>query len=88
MFSHLAEGMYPAPELLDGMLEDQIKAVPVAVFEKDRIAGVASENNVVYGAGEMDAGFTSHGGRISANVRKSNLTPKTKCPKVKPDPKN
>jgi hypothetical protein len=77
MVSHQTEGMYPAPEILDGMLEDQIKTITVAVFEKDRIAGVASENNVVFGAGEMDAGFTSHGGRIFANVRKSKLTPRT-----------
>jgi hypothetical protein len=67
--------MDSAAELLDGVLEDQVEAIPVAIVEEDRVAGVAAEDDVVDGAGIMDAGFTGHAGRIAANVRKSNLTP-------------
>jgi hypothetical protein len=75
MVSHQTKGVDLASELLSGVLEDKIKPVPVAVVKKDRISGIATENDVVNGAGKMDAGFTSHGNRVVENIRKSSLTP-------------
>jgi hypothetical protein len=62
---------YAEAELLDGILEDQVEAIPVVGVEEDRITGVAAEDNVVDSTGIMDAGFTGHGRSIAANVRKS-----------------
>jgi hypothetical protein len=101
---HQAKGMYPATKLLHGILKDQVETVTIFVIEKNRIASIATENDVVDSRGIMYAGFTSHGGNITANVQMSSLTPKispdpkdlsepwreynSKCPNVKPDPKD
>jgi predicted transcriptional regulator len=73
---HQAKGMYPATKLLHGILKDQVETVTIFVIEKNRIASIATENDVVDSRGIMYAGFTSHGGNITANVQMSSLTPK------------
>jgi len=48
------------------------------VVEEDRITGIATENDVVDGAGIVNAGFASHRSEhIKKNSRKVNLT---SCP--------
>jgi hypothetical protein len=73
---HQAKGMYPATKLLHGILKDQVETVTIFVIEKNRIASIATENDVVDSRGIMYAGFTSHGGNITANVQMSSLSPK------------
>jgi hypothetical protein len=75
VIAHQAEGMNPAAELLDSVLDDEIEAIPVPVIEKDRIAGIATQDDVIQCGREMYALPTSHGGSVSTNVQMSNLTP-------------
>ena len=81
MVSHQAKGMYSTVEHSNGVLKDQIQAIPVAVVKEDRLAGVAVKDDMVDGIGKMNAGFTDHGGRRATNIRKSILTPKPLTPK-------
>lgn len=67
--------MYPAMEPFHGVLENEVKAVPVTVVEENRISGIAAENDVVVAAGIMDARFSCHALNIPSNARKSSLTP-------------
>ena len=46
-----AEAVNTATKLLDGILQNQIKPVPVTVFKEDRITCVAAKNDMVDGAG-------------------------------------
>jgi hypothetical protein len=60
--------MNPAAELFDYVLEEEVQAVSVAIVEEDRIAGIATENDMVYGAWIVDAGFASHCGTILEKI--------------------
>jgi hypothetical protein len=65
--------MNPTAELLDCILKDEIETQPVAITKENPIASISAEDDVIDGAGIMDAGFTRHGERISKNIRKSSL---------------
>ena len=78
--------MSPAVKPFNGILEDQVKAIPVQVGKENRITGITAKDNVVHGRWKMYAGFTCHAGSLTTNIQKSSLTPKV-FPKVKPDPK-
>jgi hypothetical protein len=58
---HAAKAVNAAIELLDGILQNQIKPVPVTVFKEDRISCVAAKNDMVDSAGIVDAWFSWHG---------------------------
>ena len=68
---HLDQNILGERIIANGVLKDQITAIPVTVVEKDRFAGIAAKDDMVVGVGIMNAGLTSHGGKIAANVRKS-----------------
>jgi hypothetical protein len=75
MVSHQAKSMYPATKSFNGILEDQVKAIPVLVGKKNWITGITAKDNVVHGRRKMYARFASHGGSLTSNIRKSSLTP-------------
>ena len=60
--------MYPTPKLFNGILKDQIKTVTIFVIKKNRIASVATENDMIDSRWIMYARFTSHGKNIAANI--------------------
>lgn len=64
-------------ELLNSILQNQVKSIPVTIIEKDRLASVAAEDDVVDGIREMDTEFASHAMMLTEE-----------CPKVKPDPRS
>ena len=74
--SHQAKSMYPAVKPFNGILEDQVKAIPVQVGKENRITGITAKDNVVHGRWKMYAGFTCHAGSLTTNIQKSSLTPK------------
>jgi hypothetical protein len=68
MVSHQAKSMNAATKLFNGILENQVKAIPVLVGKEDWAAGITAKDNVVNCRGIMYAGFTSHAGSIIVNV--------------------
>lgn len=90
MVGHQAECVDTAAERFNRSLQKQVKTGAVAVIEEDGLACVAAQDNVVNSSGIMDAGFACHAGTVTANNRKSSLTPnisKTKGPpKIPTDP--
>jgi len=56
-----AEAVDAAVELLNGILQNQIKPVPVSIFKEDRFSCVAAKNDMVDSAGIVDAWFSCHG---------------------------
>jgi len=75
VIGHQAEAVDAAAEFLCSLLQEQVEAVAVPVFEKDRIAGIAAKNDMIHGAWIVDAGLTWHDERIAGNSKKSSLTP-------------
>jgi hypothetical protein len=75
VIGHKAEGVDAAVERLHRPLQKEVETGAVAISEEYRLAGVAAQDDVVNGAGIMDAGFAWNGGRVATNVRKSSLTP-------------
>ena len=65
MVSHKAKSVYPATEPFNGILEDQVKAIPVLVGKEYLVTGIAAKDNVVYGRRKMYAGFARHGGSLT-----------------------
>jgi hypothetical protein len=58
---HEAKAVNAGIELLDGILQNQIKPVPVTVFKEDRISCVAAKNKMVESAGKLMRGFLAMG---------------------------
>jgi hypothetical protein len=75
MVVHQAKGMYPAAKPFNGILEDQVKAIPVLVGKENRGTSITAKDNVVHSRRIMYAGFASHAGRLTVNIQKSSLTP-------------
>lgn len=75
MICHQAETMYATAELFHCILENEIQPVPVPIIEEYGISSIAAKDDVIDGAGIVDAGFACHGGNISENGRKASLTP-------------
>jgi hypothetical protein len=48
---------YSQAELIDCVLQDQVKPVTIAVFKEDGLAGIAAKDDVVDRTGIMDTGF-------------------------------
>ena len=65
---HAAERVNTAAEFFDAFLQEQVEPIPIRVFEEDRLSGVTTKDDMIDGAGEMDAGFTRHGLKIAENV--------------------
>jgi hypothetical protein len=75
VIGHQAECVDAAVERLHRSLQKGVETGAVAISEEYRLAGVAAQDDVINGAGLMDAGFAWHGERGVANIRKSSLTP-------------
>ena len=74
MVSHQAKSMYPAVKLFNGILKDQVKAIPVLVGKENRGTSITAKDNVVHSRRIMYAGFTCHAGSLTINIQKSSLT--------------
>ena len=61
MVSHEAEGVDAMAETLDTFLQKKKEAGAVFFGEKDILSGIASQNDMVDGAGIMKSGFACHG---------------------------
>jgi len=61
---HEAKAVNAAIELLDGILQNQIKPVPVKVFKEDWISCVAVKNDMLDSAGKLMRGFLAMGDLI------------------------
>jgi hypothetical protein len=48
MVSHQAKTMYPAAKLFNGILEDQVKAIPVLFGKEYLVTGITAKDNVVH----------------------------------------
>jgi hypothetical protein len=48
---------YSQAELIDCVLQDQVKPVTIAVFKEDGLAGIAAKDDVVDRTRIMDTGF-------------------------------
>lgn len=79
---HQAEGVDTAVEFFHRPLQEERQPQPVAVIEEYLVTGVTAQDDVIDGAGIMDAGFTCHRGNVSVNSRKSSLTPETLTPET------
>jgi hypothetical protein len=71
---HEAKPVDATAELLLDVLQDKLKAIPVAVFKKYRKPGIAAKYYMIDCAREMYARFTCHGWIIHRNSRKLSLT--------------
>jgi hypothetical protein len=57
---HETEGVNPVAESLDPFSQQEIKARPILVVNEDGLAGIATQDHMVYRAWIMDAGFSRH----------------------------
>lgn len=63
-------------QFFHGMLQYQVKTIAVVIREKDTLAGIAAENDVINGPWIMDAWFACHALTVAVNSSKLSLTPK------------
>ncbi len=68
MVVHQAKSVYPAAKPFNGILEDQVKAIPVQVGKENRGTCITPKNNVVHSRRIMYAGFTSHADSLTTNI--------------------
>jgi hypothetical protein len=61
MVHHEAIGMDSMAETLDSFLKKEIEAGAVFVGKKDILPGIAPQDDMIEGAGKMEAGFACHG---------------------------
>jgi len=61
---HEAKGVDTVAEPAGPFLNQQIEPVTVGVGEENGLTAVATENDVIKSAGDMDAWFACHGGMI------------------------
>lgn len=74
MVCHATKTVDAASEFLDNVLHEEVKTIPVAFVEKDRLSSITAEYHVVDCAWVMDAWFTCHGCIIHENSKKASLT--------------
>jgi hypothetical protein len=75
MIGHQTEIVNSATKFLDGILEIEIKTIPVSIIKKNRMSGITTENYMINRPWKMDSRFTCHGKMLTG-----------KYLKVKPDP--
>jgi hypothetical protein len=68
MVSHQAKSVYPAAKPFNGILEDQVKAIPVLFGKENRITCITAKDNVVHSRRKMYAGFACHTGSLTRNI--------------------
>lgn len=75
MVGHEAEGVHSKAETASPFLQQEIETAAVYVAEKDRLATVAAENDVVETTGEMNARFSCHADNIAELTNLSTSKP-------------
>lgn len=68
MVVHQAKSMYPAAKPFNGILEDQVKAIPVHAGKENWGTSITTKDNVVHSRRIMYAGFTRHAGSLTTNI--------------------
>jgi hypothetical protein len=69
MVGHQAKAMDTVSEAFKSLLEEQIKAGAIFVIEENRLAIIATEDNVIQCSGVNNPWFSSHEIKLSQNLR-------------------
>ena len=64
MVGHEAEGVDTIAESAGSLLEQEIEAVTVLWGKKNRLAAIATKNDMIESAGNMNSRFACHAGNI------------------------